>query len=340
MSETPEKDFAHPNTTVSLTLKSWGRFKTPNLRVDPGLLGACHSFAYKGKSIKISLPIASEVANADRIKLDHWREREGDRQLEPMDYLIHSVDVSVAIPGLHILPTAVLEQPANAFDIISPDEQNRLELLATTAGQLALEAFDLWIRCVRWKTGFAQFGRAATVGPETGWGIRLRDASSDKMVWIGTHSFVSPARSAISPVHWANMDTALAAGDSPPVFVDLLMDAEMHMEAGDFRRSVIDASIALETYVRTVVQSTLPDGIGEAARRFIDEGNIRPVLERLFPEALDKRGKAGFKAPSELHQILNDRNSIMHSGSVDALSREKCVRYVAAVRKLTADHIQ
>ena len=51
-------------------------------------------------------------------------------------------------------------------------------------------------------------------------------------------------------------------------------------------------------------------------------------------------GKPGYKPSSELHKTWDDRNDIMHSGTVDNLSSEKCLRYVAAVRKLIADHIQ
>ena len=171
MADINEENMSAANATVALTLKSWDRFKTPNLRVDPGLLGAAHSFTHQGKSIKIALPTASEATNADRVKLDHLLGR------DPADYLIHSVDVSVSIPGTQTFPSAVLERPPNARDIVALDEQQRLELLSKCAGQIALEAFDLWIRCIRWKTGLGQFGRAAVVGPETGWTTRLRDTS-------------------------------------------------------------------------------------------------------------------------------------------------------------------
>lgn len=333
MPDIPEKHLADANVTVSLALKSWNRFKTPNLRVDPGLLGADHSFTHQGKSLKISLPATSEAADAKRVEVDYWRGRGGDTEKEPAGYLIHSVDVSVSLQGLHTLPSAVLDQPANASDTLAPDQQIQLEQLATTFGQIALEAFDLWMRCVRWKTGFGQFGRAGPVVPETGWGNRLRDASSGKMVWIGKQRFVSPARSAISPVHWANIRHALVGGDSPPVFVDLLFDAEMHIEAGDFRRAVIDTVVAAEAYIRTTVRSVLP---GEMTK-FMP---IKQVLRKLFPKALATLGKAGFKEPDELQDILEVRNAIMHSGNVGVLGREKCLLYVATVRKLITDHVQ
>ena len=324
MSETHEKESMDRNTTVLLALKSWDRFKTPNFRVDPGLLGAFHSFVHQGRQVKVSLPQESEVNNTDRVKVDCWRGGDREGEMEPLNYLIHSVDVSGVLPGETVFPSAVLAQPANALDLFTPEEQERLELLAATSGQLALAAFDLWIRCVRWKSGLSRFGRAATMGPETGWGNSLRDARTGNSVWLGKHRFVSPARSAISPVHWGSIGSALAAGESPPVFVDLLFDAEMHIEAGDFRRAVIDAAVAAETYVRTVVRSTLPSGLGRKAAQVIERQNIGNVLEHLFPEALALLGKPGYKPPSELKDMLITRNSIMHSGHVDDLSREKC----------------
>ena len=198
----------------------------------------------------------------------------------------------------------------------------------------------MWMRCVRWKTGLGRFGRAAVVGPETGWKTRLRDTSSGKTVWIGKVTFISPARPSVTSKQWETIAGALVAGEPPPVFVDLLFDAEMHIEAGDFRRAVIDAAVAAETYICTTVQSTLPAGLGDAARRLIDEGNIRPVMERLLPEALASLGKKGYKVPSDLQKIFDARNKIMHSGHVADLSKEKCNQYVASVRRLIADHLQ
>ena len=340
MHETPEKNLVHPDAKVALKLQSWSRYKTPNLRVDASLLGAAHSFTHQERTIKVSLPALLEATNAERVTLDHWRGGDGDGQLIPLDYLIHSVDVSVSIPGRHALPSAVREPPVNACESVTEKEQIRLEELATTAGRIALEAFDLWIRCVRWKTGVGRFGQAATVGPETGWGTHLRDVSTGKRDWRSRNFMTSPSRRAVSSGEWESIGKTLTVGQQPPVFVDLLFDAEMHIEAGDFRRAVIDMAVAAETCIRTVVRTSLPRGLGEAAGRLIALGNIRQVLQHLFPEALAVLGKEGYKLSPELHKIFDDRNAIMHSGIVHDLSREKCLSYAMEVRRLIADHIQ
>lgn len=337
MTDKSEENPADADDTVTLALKSWDRFKTPNLRMDPGLLGASHSFTHQGTSIKISLPTAAEANNADRIKLDHWRGRDGDGQLEPADYLIHSVDVSGFLPGMTTFPSAVLEQPPNAFDIIALDEQQKLNLLSDNAGQIALEAFDLWMRCVRWKTGLGLFGRAAVVGPETGWKTRLRDTSSGKTVWIGKVTFISPARPSVTSKQWETIASALVAGESPPVFVDLLFDAEMHIEAGDFRRALIDAAVSAEAYIRSTVRTVLPGQMGEESRKFMP---IRTVMKKLFPKALEQSGNPACTLLSEMHEIFDDRNEILHGGRVDDLTKEKCNRYVVLVRALVANHLQ
>lgn len=336
MIDTDKNDPFAESATASLTLKSWDRFKTPNLRVEPNLLGAFHSFAHHGKSVKISLPTAAEADNADRVKLDHWRGRDSDGQLEPADYLIHSVDVSVSLPGTQTFPSAVLEQPPNAFDMISPDEQQKLNRLSDYTGQIALEAFDLWMRCVRWKTGLGRFGRAAVVGPETGWKTRLCDTSSGKTVWIGKVTFIVSARPSVTSKQWETIASALVAGESPPVFVDLLFDAEMHIEAGDFRRAVIDVAVAAEVYIRSTVRSVLPGEMGEESGQFMP---ITKVLRTLFPKALTLLGKTACRVCSELREIFIDRNKTMHGGVAD-LSKEKCDRYTALVRTLVADRLK
>ena len=96
----------------------------------------------------------------------------------------------------------------------------------------------------------------------------------------------------------------------------------MHDDASDFRRAVIDMAVAAETCMRTVVRTSLPYGLGKAAGRFIDQGNIRYVLRHLFPEALAVRGNVGYKPSSEMRKIFNDRNAIVHSRIVHALNQE------------------
>ena len=340
MHETPEKNLVHPDAKVALKLQSWSRYKTPNLRVDANLLGAAHSFTHQERTIKVSLPALLEATNAERVTLDHWRGGDGDGRDIPLDYLIHSVDVSASLPDLHTLPSDVLNRPINAYQIVTEEEQIRLEELATTAGRIALEAFDLWIRCVRWKTGVGRFGLAPAAGPETGWGNRLRDATTGKMVWRSKIRMTVPARTAVSSGEWESIGNTLTVGQSPPVFVDLLFDAEMHIEAGDFRRAVIDAAVAAETCIRTVVRTSLPSGLGEKERRRIEFENIGHLLKHRFVKALAMVGREGYEPSPDLSKIFKARNAIMHGRPVDDLSRENCLSYVTEVRRLIADHIQ
>jgi len=337
MDGTDKKDLFAAQTTVSLALESWDRFKTPIFRVEPNLLGAVHSFTYQGRTIDITLPTISEAANIARVKLDHWRDQDGNGQVEPLDYLIHSVDVSVSLPDVHLFPSAILELPPNAVEVVTPEEQRRLATVVQGVTPLASGAFDLWIRCVRWKTGSSLLGRVAVAEVDTGWTTRLRDVNSGKTVWISAATLASPARFAISKTHWDSINRALTAGDAPPLSVDLLFDAEMHIEAGDFRRAVIDAAVAAEAYIRTMVRDTLPGALGDEAREF---KTIREVLNNLFPKALLKRSKATCKVTMELHKIFDDRNKIVHGGKVADLSVGKCREHVAAVRELIADHLE
>ena len=123
MIDTNKKDTSGESATVSLTLMAWDRFKTSNLRVEPSLLGAAHTFSHQGRSVKVSLPAAEETTDGARVKLDHWQGRNTEGQPNPADCLIEYVDVSVSLPGTQTFPSAVLEQPPHAFDMISPDEQ-------------------------------------------------------------------------------------------------------------------------------------------------------------------------------------------------------------------------
>jgi hypothetical protein len=322
---------------VSLKLKSWNRFRTPYLHVCADLLGRSHTFTHSDRTVTITLPAKPSdgpKGTSDRLQLHSWRQDEGE-QIVPLEYDIQSVDVSVNVEGEFLLPTEILQRSPKAVDLLTKEQAATLEGCTAESHELALRAFEFWIRVLRWKTELDLIGRENPDSPETGWATYLIDVQTDKRVWIGTQSLTVYGHTALSEEMWCAVQTQLSQVDRIPISVDLYFDSLHHLHIGDLQRAISDAAVAAESHVRFVVQESIPNGTGTELRRLIDDANIRPVLQRVYGEALSlTNGTGHFKVPSEIHELFDYRNKILHKGTVEGLTEAKCRKLIAAVRDL------
>ncbi len=87
--------------------------------------------------------------------------------------------------------------------------------------------------------------------------------------------------------------------------------------------------------MRVKVMKQLPLGLNDTLRRYIDEANIRQVLNHFFPELLNDNEKRLLKGiNSILQQLFNARNAILHSGYKADLAPNECQKYLEATQKL------
>jgi hypothetical protein len=327
-------------------LTSWNRFRTRNLGVAPELLGQAHVFTFDGHGIAISLPSDESLpADAkqgegfigDRLSVNSWqRAQDGGLQIRRVD--VHNVDVVVDIPGRTAVPEEALNRPIRADQLFSEQQQKHLDKLASKYGNIARRAFDLWIRTMRWKADDSRIGVPEVRDAETGWGTRIREKTTQKDVWAETQIFVVPAESIVTIEVWNEVSATLDSGHYPSIYCDLLYDAMAHLERGDLQRAVVDAAVAAETYMRTIVQQGFPDDLDASLQEYINEANIRPVFKKLFPAHLDTpQNKIPKALNSNLHKLFDDRNKIMHfmhSGQKKAITAQDCHKYIRTVRAL------
>ena len=115
---------------------------------------------------------------------------------------------------------------------------------------------------------------------------------------------------------------ALDAGESPPIFYDLLYSAMARLERGDLRLTIIDAAVAAETFMRKAVQAGLSAGLDASLEEYSEDTGIRQVVNTYFPKCLDTEQRDTFKKTikSNLHKLFDDRNDIMHLGHKEGLT--------------------
>ena len=324
---------------VELSLASWNRFLSRNLSIHPDLIGATHEFTYEQSRITITLPsskhLPDEPNRGELLTFNYYREVGGNNI--PLQYWVHAVDVTVSIPTKVSVPKEILDGPPNAFKVVSEKQQEHLNGLTVTYVIVAEKAFDLWLRTLRWKCDNSAIGRPEIMGFESGWSTYLIAKPNAQRIWIAPKVLHSKGSKMLTPVVWEEVRRSLISGDTPPIYIDLIMDATEHIKLGDRQRAVVDMAVACESFLRTLVAESLPHGLQNSIVTYVDDANIRPVLDKFVTDILDlTQQKALKKIRSRLHELFDLRNKLVHKGTGALVTIEKCHEYLEVAKKLIA----
>lgn len=324
---------------LKLEVSSWNRLRTRNLVVEPDLLGLSHEFEFEKHKAKIELPsidcLSEDKAHGQRLSIGSRLLVDGRET--PLEYYVHMVDVSILLPNELTLPTEILTRPPNAFDLFSENQRKGLDKQAERFGEIAEKVFDLWIRTLRWKCQNSAIGRPEIYGFGTGWSTYLVDESSKKRIWASPHVLTVRGYKRVTVQSWIAVGDALQKGLSPPIFWDLLFDGEEYLKMGDLQRAVVDLAVACESFMRTQVIQQLPASLNNALRDYIDQANVRQVVNHFFPEVLTAEEKKHLKRfDSVLQRLFDARNTILHSGYKEDLTLDDCERFLDVTRKLVS----
>ena len=326
-------------TLIRLATASLNRFVPRNLSIHPDLVGAVHEFIHEKHRINIALPLPqhfpTEPNQGELLTFSHYREVNGKKI--PSQLWVHAVDVVVAIPEELSVPREILDRPPNAFEIVPKAQQEHLDHLAATYEAVAERAFDLWIRTLRWKCDNSAIGRPEITSYGSGWSTYLVAQPQDQRIWIGPMVFQLKGTKMVTPDIWEEAGTSLKLEVTPPVFIDLIMDAAEHIKLGDLRRAIIDMAIACEVFLRMLLAKSLPPDLQACIVTYVDDANIRPVLEKFVPDILSKAERKELdKIRSKLHALFDIRNEIVHKGRVSELTKERCDAFLEATKELVA----
>jgi len=335
-------------TDSQINIVSWSRFTTRDFTVAPELLGLSHEFPFKDGQIEIELPSTGKlpeeitdesvsiVESRDSIvTIKSYREEYG-RKI-PIEFSINSVDVQVCLDETITLPEEILTRKSNPVDLLSKKQLTQLNRIMKSHTNLAAEAFDRWIRILRWKSNNGSIARPEFHGFESGWGTYLLNGATKRRIWrnpfILTFSIVSPITLSI----WRDVETTLKLGQESPVYIDSMFDGIEQFRVGNLQQSVVYLAVACESFMRARVMQNLPEGLTAAVVRYIYEANIRQIQEHLFKDTLnDVQAKLLKSINSRLHQLFDARNTILHSGYKQDLTPADCQKYVQATKNLVS----
>jgi len=329
-----------------INILSRHRFTTTNLAIVPELLGLPHELPFKNGQIRIELPSAdnppkeitneSIIKSRDSIIIVRSHREENGRKI-PASLWIKSVEVQVSLYETITLPQQILTRPPNQTDLLSEQQQSRLVQILKSHQELANQAFDRWIRIVRWKSNHGSIARPEIHGFDSGQGSYLIDATTKQRFWVSDLTMTIYLVRPITLSIWHDVEETFQLGQESPIYIDSMFDGIEQFKIGNLQQSVVYLAVACEAFMRARVMQHLPKGLTTALMKYIDEAPIRRILEDVFPDTLDAAQNNSLKRiRSRLHRLFDDRNTILHSGHKQDLTSDDCQQYILDTKKLIA----
>ena len=319
-----------------MKLHSWDRFITRALAVPPSLMGRSLSFEHNGSTVTIKLPPVEKVGDVHdedaRACRGAWNANTG----ETIYIVIRSVDVCAEATTEVPVPSEVLDRRPNAYELVSEEQQKTLNSVAETCSAQSQAAFEYWISLLRWVSGSHKICRHVSVGNSSGWSTYLLDAATEKEVWIHSQTIVVEGYRTITEAVWEKVNQLASARETPPIYSILHGDALDCIDDADYRRALVDLSVACEVFLRSRVIASLPSGTSDQVSRLIEEANINQLVAHLFPALLDQEAGERYKRriKDDLSSLFGRRNKLMHVAELHGATLENCRRYASVAREL------
>lgn len=318
---------------IRVPIRSWDRFLTRHLTVAPEVLGRAHVFAHGGSEVRmriLGIEMVDRTNEFDPVASAGTYYMPSGRY---ETYHIHKVDVTSSISATRVLPKEILMKPPKAHDLLSGEEQKDLNDLAQQYRSLAIQAFEYWLRIVRWITDDHRIGRPEVNKSDSGWRTYLVEAESSSMIWASSAILVVPAVHTLHLEEWESVQREMDAHNEVPVHILLNHDAHYSLDNDDYASSLLFSAMACEIYMRSTVARHLPSSLNPRMAEYLDSASVAQYYNHFFPDILDPPSARKFKSTKSSVSKLFDRcNKLVHSGNTDMGTRDTCVAAIETTR--------
>lgn len=253
----------------------------------------------------------------------------------PTQIAVESADMTIQLPIQVEIDRRMLEVPPNRPEFATEEQVKKFNAVSDEYSILATQAFEYWLRVVRWKSEDPSIGRPSVRGFESGWSTYLISPKSHKQFWSGPMAFSVIMRDPVDDQIWKEVGKTLNTSLEPPLYYNYLFDSIEHSKTNELQQAIVELATSAELFIRSRTMQKVPSDLLSEMRDYLDEANIRPVIGKFFVGLLSEEGARYFKRfSSAVHALFNDRNTILHSGRKENLSKEDFTRYRDATRKL------
>jgi hypothetical protein len=240
-------------TDSKINIISWDTFIARNLIVAPELLGLSHEFTFKNGLAKIELPSADNLPKEitdesirqsydSVLTIKSYREEDG-RKI-PLGISVNSIDVTVSLNITINLPEEVLTRHPNPIDLLSDNQQKRLDEISKSHRDVSSGAFDRWVRILRWKSNNGSICRPEVHGLESGSSNYLLDDTTKWRFWASPYIVTVYLHKPIPLSEWHRVEEALKLGQESPVYIDAMFDGIEQFKVGNLQQSVVYLAVA------------------------------------------------------------------------------------------------
>ena len=308
--------------------------------MEPAVLGQEHVFESQCLPVRLIVLGPERLHAAEGVSDEHAPLRVIAYRTvdnEPTQIAVQTVNVVLDLPEELVVPVDVLGKPVNSYDLVPKSTWKNWEGLASAYTCKAGDAFEYWLRILRWRCNRGWIGRPEIQGFESGWGTYLKDHSTGQDIWAWHAPGRMVLRDPVSLQEWNDVQEVLACREESPVYIDLMFDAVEQAQLGDLRRALTEAAVACEAYLRAVVIQSLPETVVDGIRKVIDEVNVAQLVNHAFPDLLTPNQVKEYKAlRSDLLTLFKLRNTILHVGDAEGVTADRCEKLLWAVSSLLA----
>jgi hypothetical protein len=316
-----ETGVLHPAVDVPVVLTC--SFQTRSLSIRAPLAAAVHRFKLHNKiPIEIHIPGAPPRrvigTSSDYERYDLWCHSWRSKTRTPTVYDVRRVRVYVDLQRTLTVPEACIGKVSPVHH--SKSARHALNAVVEDAERIAEEAFRLWLRTLRWKSGFASINQMLIEPLDVTQGGRLAHATTRKSFYSPPITFTVGPSETITRRVWNGCGKALRDGDTPPLWCDFLSEGQHRISSSDLHGGIVTLAIACELLMRRLVMRP-------TNRRFfrmletMPIGKIRDQWSNMGPTS--KRLNAAMDQV-KLKRLFDLRNGIMHRGEVRALNDVEC----------------
>lgn len=291
-------------------------FQVSDLNIIPNLLGARHSFTFKGYKVDIVLPDKPNKNDWENknAAINCWHYENIKNERIALSYEINTININVRTGSNTILNEKATGDLSEKY--LSESEKELFDGLGNKFLNLLYEVFEYWIEVVRLVLKRPTFCNFIKDARNTYYGTYLLDSKTSKKFYsLETSISANLPLEAINKDAWCKVEQKLQEGRAVPIWQRYYGEAVRKFSVADYRGFILSLAISIETSIRYATNSFLSQPIN---KKYQDIVNTIPV-SRL----IQNWKKIGFnssdwkKLENEIKSILRlmeIRNGIMHRG--------------------------
>jgi hypothetical protein len=316
-------------TWTKVDVLAWNRFSVSELFVAASLPGAVHRFPFNGRHVEIRLPKLppkpskwNDSWGNDRIRCYHWQ------HYKAYAFIVEDVDVYVDMERRLSVPRERLGRVKH--DWLDKARRTRLEHTADSGADVAVAAYDYWLRVLRWKSLNGSIGqRRLESKPQRGAYLVTAD-TRERFYSAAIHLMASAGNFLVRRHHWNRAQQALTQNRQPPTWLDFLFEGQHRIHESDLHGGILCLGIATETVVRTLLKTHLTRPVNQKYLSMVEFVPIARILENWKDLGYWSASRQPHTDLPKLKRLFELRNQIAHKASF-ASDKTECSGIAQAV---------